>query len=74
MTMEQIRELVDATPFQPFTIHLADGQSVRVPHPDFIAIGPRGRTVIVYRSDERFRIIDVMLVTELRVGRKRVVR
>lgn len=25
--------------FQPFTIHLSDGRSFSIPHPDFLAVG-----------------------------------
>ncbi len=34
-------------PFQPFTIHVADGRALHVPHPDFIAIMGNGRTAFV---------------------------
>jgi hypothetical protein len=36
---------------------------VKVGHPDYIAFGPKGRTVVVYRADDSFRILDVMLIT-----------
>ena len=37
-TPENIREVVRANPFKPFCLHLADGKSMRVPHPDFILV------------------------------------
>ena len=39
ITPKDIRELVHASPFKPFRLHLADGKSMRVPHPDFILVG-----------------------------------
>lgn len=36
MTVEQFRELWRTQPFQPFTIHLADGRNLRVEHPEFL--------------------------------------
>ena len=36
MNIEKIRHLCHAEPFVPFTIHLPDGRSVAVAHPDFI--------------------------------------
>ncbi|MBI4326956.1 MAG: hypothetical protein HY674_17080 [Chloroflexi bacterium] len=39
MTPKDIRELVHASPFKPFRLHLADGKSLGVPHPDFILVG-----------------------------------
>ncbi|MBI3407385.1 MAG: hypothetical protein HY040_03385 [Planctomycetes bacterium] len=67
MTAEQLRAMREANPFLPFTIHLADGRSLTVPHRDFLSQSPGGRTIIVYRSDESFSIVDLYLVTELEV-------
>ena len=68
MTLEQIRNVFRAQPFQPFTIHLADGRGISVRHPDFILPAPSGRTIIVYQPDDSFNIIDLLLVTDLEVG------
>jgi hypothetical protein len=65
MTAEQLRAMREASPFRPFTIHLADGRSLAVPHRDFVSQSPSGRTIIVYRSDEAFSVVDLYLVTEL---------
>jgi hypothetical protein len=68
MTIEKLRDLYDAQPFQPFVIHLADGREIPVHHRDFIARAPSGRTVIVYQPDDSHNIIDLLLVTDLEVG------
>jgi hypothetical protein len=40
--------------------------SIRVPHPDFIAMPAVGRTVSVYAKNERAHsLIDLLLVTKL---------
>ncbi len=67
MTVEQLRRVHHASPFQPYTIHLADGRALRVPHRDFLATAPSGRTVIVYQKDDSFNIVDLLLVTDLEV-------
>jgi hypothetical protein len=67
MTIERFRELLDAQPFRPFTIHLADGGDVPVVHREFIARAPTGRTVAVFQPDDRLNIIDLLLVTDLEV-------
>ena len=66
MTIEQIRTMHRAQPFHPFEIHLADGRSLPVRHPEFLAITPPGRTVIVTKKDGTFEVIDLLLVTSLR--------
>jgi hypothetical protein len=67
MTSEQLRNVHQAQPFRPFTIHLADGRVFHVPHSEFLARSPSGRTAIIYHADESFSIIDLLLVTEIEV-------
>jgi len=64
MTAEQLRTMREANPFRPFTIHLADGRMLTVPHRDFVSQSPAGRTIIVYRADEAFSVVDLLLVTQ----------
>ncbi len=65
MTIEAIKEIVHAEPFRPFKLRLAGGPTISVPHPDYIAFGPKGRTVVVYREDDTFKILDTLLITEI---------
>lgn len=67
MNAEKLRDVLHATPFRPFVIHLADGRQCRVRHPDFLAISPTGRTVIVYHDNDAHSILDLLLVTELAI-------
>ena len=67
MTIEQLRGIQQAAPFGPFTIHLADGRNLSVPHREFLSHSPNGRSVIVYGEDESFSVVDLLLVTELEV-------
>lgn len=70
MTAEQVRALRQANPFQPFTIHLADGRAFYVPHRDFVSQHPNGgRIILVFGPGEAFSIVDLSLVTELKVCR-----
>lgn len=65
MTIEQVRELQEAQPFQPFVIHLADGKEIPVPSREFMMTSPKGRTIGVFRADGTANIIDLLLVTNL---------
>jgi hypothetical protein len=79
MTIEQLRKMHEARPFQPFRIHMADGRHLDVVHPEFLAHTPSGRTIMVATPEDAFEIIDLLLVTSLepisdgtkRRGRKR---
>ena len=69
MTIEELREVHQARPFRPFRLQLADGKEVRVPHPEFLWVHPRGRrTVIVGGREDSVKIIDPMLVVSIEVG------
>jgi hypothetical protein len=65
MTVQQLRGTLRKTPFQPFTIRMADGRSFPIPHPDFLSMSPSGRTVIVYEADDEMDILDLLLMTEI---------
>ena len=64
MTIDQVRLLHQAKPFQAFRIHLADSRSLDVQHPELLAINEPGRTIVVAHEGV-FEIIDLLLVTSL---------
>ncbi len=66
MTIEQLRKMHQARPFQPFEIHMGDGRSVPVNHPEALAITPPGRTIGVGLADGTIEVIDLLLVTSLK--------
>ena len=68
MRAENLDELIHAEPFRPFTVCLANGARVEIPHPEWIIHPPGTRTAVVMSPDESVRIIDVGLVVELQVG------
>jgi len=74
MTGEQLRNFHQAQPFRPFIIHLADGRSIEVRHPEMLAYAFPARSFAVWTRDS-YSVIDLLLVTELRqrngVGRSR---
>ena len=67
MTIEQLRKMHQAKPFEAFDIHLADGRCLRVSHPELLAVFPPGRTIMVVQGEGDFQIVDLLLVTSLEV-------
>jgi len=65
MTTEQFRALHQVKPFKPFTVHLADGSHVKVPHPEMVFQTQGGRTIFVNTTGETVEIIDLLLVTKI---------
>jgi hypothetical protein len=67
VTNDQIRDRIRAAPFRPFTLHLADGRAISVPHSEFAAMMSHGRTVLVVDpvNQERLEYVDVGLVLSI---------
>jgi hypothetical protein len=58
-----IREALHKQPFEPFTIELADGRSLPVRHPDFVAVGPR--RIIVVADDDSWSVVEPLLIVSI---------
>jgi hypothetical protein len=67
MSPGEIRSALAAQPFRPFTIHLANQRSFLVPHPEYAAVHPKGRWVMVMHDDGGYDIADMLLVTGIHV-------
>jgi hypothetical protein len=65
MPIRQLLMVCYAEPFQPFVIYLADGRTLRVPHPEFLYFVSSNRVVRVYDA-EGLDIVNLQLVTSLR--------
>ena len=75
MTIESLHNAVNATPFRPFLIHMADGRAFYVPHRDFVAFKPQGRTALLYHlEDEGWDVIDLLLAVSIEVPEQAAAR
>jgi len=62
----RIRELLHATPFQPFVIRMADGKEYRIEHPDFVlAAASDVPQVILEEADGSVHFVSVLLMTSI---------
>ena len=57
-----MRRLIEATPFRPFSVNLADGRELEVPHRDFISHSPNFRILPIWQEDDSCDFVDFMLV------------
>ena len=66
MTIDEIRGLLVRNPFEPFTIHLADGRSFEITNRDFLLL-PRDRntSIIFALPDGKFEWIYVKQITSI---------
>ena len=65
-----IRKLIHAASFVPFTIHLADGGQLRVPTVDHVAVQPTGGRIFVFGEDERYDVVSALMITRVIVDRE----
>ncbi len=63
MDVEGLRKTLRRQPFEPFTIRLADGRSMRVPHPEFVALG--NRRVIIVEENDSWSVVEPILILSL---------
>jgi hypothetical protein len=63
MDVEGLREALHKEPFEPFTIRMADGRSLPVPHPDFLAVAPR--RVVLVGEDASWSVLEPRLIASL---------
>ena len=64
MHADELKQLLHASPFRPFTVFLASEKSFAVPHQDFALLTPQGRSLVVSHSEkEAVDLLDVALIT-----------
>jgi len=63
MRINQLKTLLESSPFVPFSLVLPNGKKLRVPHSDFAWIHPGGRSVIVALKGDVVRIVNWQMVT-----------
>jgi len=71
MTGEKLRELHRAEPFRLFRLHLADGRSIEVRHPELMAISASGRIAVVFVPDAQSNAnhhIDTLMITDVELS------
>jgi len=52
----RIRELLHATPFEPFAVRTSDGREYLVPTADHAAVHPKGGYLFVFADESSVRI------------------
>jgi len=66
MTTDTIGRFFFGRPFVGFDIHLVDGRTVRVSHPEMATVEPHATSVSVIDTDGRLEIIDTALIVSCR--------
>lgn len=62
MELQGLREAIQRHPFEPFTIRLADGRSVPVNHPEFLAVGQK-RAIVIQEDDSCLWLEPLLIIS-----------
>lgn len=65
MITDELRSLLRAQPFKPFTLVTPDGAQVRVHHHDYAWMFPSGSEMFIEDADGRRHIVNASHVTRL---------
>jgi hypothetical protein len=65
---QRVRELLRATPFQPFIIRMADGKEYRVDHPDFVLAATDVPHIVIEEPDGAIHTLSALVVTSVEVA------
>ena len=62
-----LRRLIAARPFVPFTIYTGDGEHMRIATVDHIAVSPTGARIVVFADDDSVIHVSPLLVARTAV-------
>lgn len=68
MHADELKQLLHASPFRPFTVFLPSEKGFTVPHQDFAWLTPKGKTLVVAVADkEAVDLLDVAMIAHIEV-------
>jgi len=65
-TKEQLRQMVRAEPFRPYTIKMVGGRTFTVSHPENASCDPKGRSLVI-QDREGIHLVEMLLVEVMEV-------
>jgi hypothetical protein len=70
MTIQEIKRVHSAQPFDPFKVHVADGRVFTVSQSEFMAQSQNGRMIYIATARGSLVALDLQLVTGVETGIK----
>ena len=66
MTVEDLRALLRIQPFSVLSLHLSDGRTFEVPHPDYLIIPPERSTIVfVFQKGGSWDVVYLEQITSV---------
>jgi hypothetical protein len=63
MRLDALRQALRRQPFQPFSVRMADGRTLPISHPEFVALG--SGVAIVVAEDDSWSVLEPGLIASL---------
>ncbi len=64
MNTDAIRDLLKRQPFRPFVVHLSNGETYEVRHPEFVIL-LKSTIVIGYPDSDRIGIVSLLHINSM---------
>lgn len=65
---DELKKILHAVPFKPFTVYMPNDRAFEIPHSDFACLTPRGRTLIIASNQsEGVDILDVPRIARMEI-------
>jgi hypothetical protein len=65
MYSEEVKELLDAAPFVPFSMHMANGKKFRIDHPELAMLSSGKRFLVIGLPNDAVALADLRLATHV---------
>jgi hypothetical protein len=72
MLGEEIHNLLHAQPFRPFRVHITDGRTLEVPHPDFTLLTRGHDMLVIDTEDEGLEMVNLDPIARFTIRRRRL--
>jgi hypothetical protein len=69
MTSPWLTRFVRQQPFEPFTMVVADGRELHVPHPEHASLGDFATTLIYMHPTGQIEVVDAAMIVSIRTIR-----
>ena len=71
MNPNELKQLLQASPFRPIKICTGSNKTYSIPHPEFAALSPDGETLIVFLSGRGGHdVVDVPQIERVEVRKR----
>ena len=65
MYAKEAKELLDAAPFIPFSMYMANGKKFRIDHPELAMLSSGERFLVIGLPDDAVALADLRLATHI---------